>query len=72
MNGKVIALTANTRDPAHLAAGATRLRLTLRVPPKTQDVRVMVVTEEGGQIGTADVNRAALRAAPAIASVRGH
>ncbi len=70
--GKVVALTAKTQNPARLAASVTRLRLTLQVPRKTKDVRVVIVSEKGGQIGTADVDRKVFDAAPAAPEAPTH
>jgi len=58
-------LTTPTQDPAHLAELVTRLQLTIRVPPKTQNIRVVIETENGGRIGAADLDRRAIDAAPA-------
>jgi VWFA-related protein len=61
-----VILTANTQDPIRLATVVTTLKLTLRVPRKTQSLRVVMATEEEGRIGTADLDRAAIDAAPAL------
>ncbi len=45
---------------------SARLSVTLRVPRKTQSVRVLVETEERGRIGSADVDRKTIDAAPAL------
>ena len=56
---------AGTQDPSRLAKNITRVTVTLQVPRKTQNVRAVVQAEEGGQLGTADVDRQMLDAAPA-------
>ncbi len=43
----------------------TPLQLTVRVPGKTQSIRVVTETANGGRIGAADLDRKALDAAPA-------
>lgn len=57
---------AVTQDPSRLAKNLTRVTVTLQLPRKTQSVRVVVQAEEGGQIGTVDVDRRRLDAAPAM------
>jgi len=58
-------LTTPTQDPAHLAELVTRLQFTIRVPRKTQSIRVVAETAKGGRIGAADLDRSAIDAAPA-------
>lgn len=41
------------------------LPITVRVPRKTQSIRIVMETEAGGRIGTADVDRKTIEAAPA-------
>lgn len=55
-----------SQDPARRTEKFTRLQLTLRVPRKTQHVRVLMETEAGGRIGSADLDRKAIDAAPAL------
>jgi VWFA-related protein len=59
-------LSVPTQDPSHLARLVTHLQLTVRIPPKTQSIRVLTETANGGRIGAADLDRAALQAAPAM------
>jgi VWFA-related protein len=59
-----LVLRAPTQDPTHLANLVTPLQLTVRVPRKTQSIRVVTETANGGRIGAADLNRKALEAAP--------
>ncbi len=42
-----------------------KLLITVRIPRKTQSVRIVVETELGGRLGTADVDRKLIDAAPA-------
>jgi VWFA-related protein len=59
-----LTLTGGTQDPALLAGDEARLTLTIRVPRKTQRVRVAMETEEGGRIGAADLDRKTIDSAP--------
>jgi VWFA-related protein len=59
-----LVLQAPTQDPTHLEKLVTPLQLTVRVPRKTQSIRVVTETANGGRIGAADVDRKALDAAP--------
>jgi VWFA-related protein len=60
-----LVLRAPTQDPTHLANLVTPLQLTVRVPRKTQSIRVVTETAAGGRIGAADLDRKALDVAPA-------
>jgi VWFA-related protein len=57
-------LSASTQDPAKLAGIEARFQLTVRVPRKTQIIRVVTGTAKGGRIGAADLDRKAIEAAP--------
>jgi VWFA-related protein len=59
-----LSITAHTQDPIHLVKSVSRIPLTVRIPHKTDTVRVIVQAREGGLIGTADIDRKALDAAP--------
>jgi VWFA-related protein len=59
-----LTLLSLTQDPTQLAKSTTRVKVVLRVPRKTQSVRVAIEAEEGGRIGAADVDRKALDSAP--------
>jgi VWFA-related protein len=59
-------LSVRTQDPTHLAKLVTPLQLTIRVPRKTQSIRVLIETANGGRIGAADLDRRAIEAAPAL------
>ena len=63
---ETLTYVAATQDPNRLARNLTRVTVTLQLPRKTESVRVVVQAEEGGQIGTADVDRRRLDAAPAM------
>ena len=62
---ETVAQSAPTQDPAQLAKEVMRVKLTIRVPRKTQSVRVVVETEEGGRIGAADLSRQTIDTTPA-------
>jgi hypothetical protein len=63
---KRLFLSAPTQDPSHLAKLVTHLQLTVRVPPRTQSIRVLAETANGGRIGAADLDREAIEAAPVM------
>ncbi len=58
-----LVLQAPTQDPTHLEKLVTPLQLTVRTPRKTQSIRVVTETANGGRIGAADLDRKALDAA---------
>ena len=60
-----LVLRAPTQDPAHLANLVTPLQLTVRVPRKTQSIRVVTETANRGRVGAANLDRKALDEAPA-------
>jgi hypothetical protein len=59
-----VTLQANTQDPNRLADLVLSPKLSLTVPRRTASVRVVMESEDGGQMGTADLDRTALDAAP--------
>jgi hypothetical protein len=63
---ETVTQSAPTQDPAQLSKELMRMKLSIRVPRKTQSVRVVVETEEGGRIGAADLTRQAIDTAPAM------
>ena len=63
-----LTLLAPTQDSTRLARTTTPVKFTLRVPRKTQTVRVVMETAEGGRIGAADIDRKTIDAAPATAT----
>jgi VWFA-related protein len=50
-------LRVPTQDPTHLAKLVTTLQLRVRVPPKTQSIRVVTEAPDNGRIGAADLSR---------------
>lgn len=57
-------LTVPTQDPARLAQESARFPLVVRMPRRTKSIRVVLQTEEAGRIGAADLDNAAIEAAP--------
>ena len=58
-----LTVLSNGQDAARLAQSNTLLTITLPVPPKTNSVRVVVRTDDGGQVGTAELDHKSLQAA---------
>jgi VWFA-related protein len=65
---QTITLIAHSSDPVNLPEVASQFPFILRIPHKTSTVRVIVQQQEGGRIGSAEINRTALLAAPATNS----
>lgn len=63
-NVEEVTWQANTQDPKRLADLVLSPQLSLTVPRRAASVRVVMESEDGGQLGTADVERTALDAAP--------
>jgi VWFA-related protein len=61
-----LTVTADTQDAARLAQMPARLPVKIRLPRKTQSVRVVIQTEESDRIGTAELDRKTIDAAPAV------
>jgi VWFA-related protein len=57
-------LTANTQDATRLAEMPARLPVMIRIPRKTQFVRVVVQTGESDRIGAVELDRKTIDAAP--------
>jgi hypothetical protein len=55
---------SNTQDAKRLAESSSLLTVTIRVPRQTRNVRVVVRTADGGQIGSVELDRKSLDAAP--------
>jgi VWFA-related protein len=58
------ALSATTQDPARLAAMGARWSITIRIPRKTQTVRIVVQNEATGRLGAVELDRKTIDAAP--------
>jgi hypothetical protein len=61
-----LTVTADTQDPDRLAQMPARLSVKIRLPRKTQSVRVVVQTQESDRIGTAELDRKTIDAAPEV------
>lgn len=60
---ETLTVSAATQDPARLAETQTRLPVRVRVPHKTQSVRVVVQTPENGALGAVELDSKALDSA---------
>lgn len=60
-----LTLTANSSDPARLPDVVSRVPLMIRVPRKTQSVRVVVEDEDDARMGAAELDWKIIAAAPA-------
>lgn len=61
---ETVTLVANALHPAHLPVIASQFPIMLRVPRKTRRVRVILEAENDGQIGSAELDRRMINAAP--------
>jgi VWFA-related protein len=75
--GKILAsrtdtdtLVAHSPNPTQLPDILSHFRLTLHVPRKTTRVRVVIQAEDGGRIGSAELDRKTLDSATATATPR--
>jgi VWFA-related protein len=58
-----LTVLSNGQDAAHLAQSNTLMTITLPVPRQTKSVRVVIRTDDGGQVGTAELDHKSLQAA---------
>ncbi len=58
-----LTVLSNSQDAARLAQSNTLLTVTVPVPRHTQTVRVVIRTDDGGQVGTAELDQKSLQAA---------
>ena len=58
-----LTVLSNSQDAARLAQSNTLLTVTVPVPRHTQTVRVVIRTDDGGQVGTAELDQKRLQAA---------
>ena len=65
-----LTVLSNTQDAARLAQSDTLLTVTIPVPRHTASVRVVIRTDDGGQVGTAELDHEALATAPESRSRR--
>jgi hypothetical protein len=59
-----VTVTANTQDATRLAEMPARLPVMIRIPRKTQFVRVVIQAGERDRIGTVELDRKTIDAAP--------
>ena len=57
-------LETTTQDPARLPAVASHLQIVVPYPKKTRTIRVVIEDQNGGRIGTAELDRKLIDAAP--------
>lgn len=60
-----ITLVSTAPEPNRLPEVVSRFPLTIRVPRKTQSLRVALENQDGGRIGAAELDRKSIDAAPA-------
>jgi hypothetical protein len=61
---QTVTLVAHSLNPAQLPEVASRFPFILRVPRKTRRVRLIIQSEDGGRIGSAELDRKTIDAAP--------
>ena len=61
---QTVTLVAHSLDPAQLPEVASRFPFMLHVPRKTRRVRVIIQAEDGGRLGSAEIDRKTIDAAP--------
>jgi VWFA-related protein len=59
-----LTVTANNQDASRLARTEARLPVTIRIPRKTQSLRVVVQTAGNGRMGTLELDRKTIDGAP--------
>ncbi|HTJ30185.1 MAG TPA: VWA domain-containing protein [Acidobacteriaceae bacterium] len=59
-----LALISPSGDPARLPTSEAQVKVNLRLPRQTQSIRVVIQTVAGGRIGTSDIDRKTIQAAP--------
>jgi VWFA-related protein len=59
-----LTIFSNSQDPASLAASETPVTITVPTPHHTESVRVVVLAQEGGQVGALEVEHKELVSAP--------
>jgi hypothetical protein len=62
--GQKFPIYSNTQDEARLAKSATLLTLTVKVPQPTRSSRAVALSADNGPLGTAELDRRGLDAAP--------
>jgi VWFA-related protein len=59
-----LTIFSNSQDPARLAASETPVSITVPAPHNTESVRVVILAQEGGQVGALEVEHKELVSAP--------
>ena len=59
-----LTVLSNSQDAAQRAHSNTLVTVTVPVPRRTETVRVVIRADDGGQIGTAELDRKTLSTAP--------
>jgi hypothetical protein len=59
-----LTITADSQDSAKLAVASTRLSAKVKIPIKTNKVRFLIQTPDDREIGSFDVSRKTINAAP--------
>ena len=59
-----LTIFSNSQDPARLAASETPVSITVPAPHHTESVRVVILAQEGGQVGALEVEHKELVSAP--------
>jgi hypothetical protein len=59
-----LTIFSDSQDPARLAASETPVTFIVPVPPLTEEVRLIILAQDGGQIGTLELAHEALVSAP--------
>jgi hypothetical protein len=67
---QTVTLVAHSLDPAQLPEVASQFPFVLPVPRKTRRVRVIIQAEDGGRLGSAEIDRKSIDAAPATETPR--
>jgi len=67
---QAVTLVAHSLDPAKLPDVASRFPFAVRVPRKTRRVRLILQAVDGGRLGSAEIDRNGIDAAPAMDTPR--
>ena len=58
-----LTIFSDSQDPASLAASETPVSITVPAPHNTESVRVVILAQEGGQVGALEVEHKELKKA---------
>jgi hypothetical protein len=59
-----LTIFSNSQDPARLSASNTLVTITVPVPRSTESVRVVILAQDGGQVGALELEHKVLASAP--------